>query len=178
VASGPPVVYEADYPEYGSLAGAAGAAGDVVPGEIVGKRTELIYPDAPSGDPNLLTNPQAGVSANEIAQIPPVVTTVFDVRVTSVLEGDVVVGDTIQVSQLGGAYDGATYVEKDTPALEQGNSYLLLLADHGPGSPYDLVNPSQAIYVEEVAGQYSALNGNGFAGVSRSSIEKAAASGR
>lgn len=165
------VVYEADYPEYDSFAQAVNAASTIVTGTIVGSRTVEIYPDA-STDTNPLTNPQAGVPAAEAAQIPAIVTTVFDVKVGSVIEGVVAVGDVIQVSQLGGTVRDVHYVEKSSPELSRGRPYAFLLADHGKNVPFDLINPAQGTYTVE-GDTYVPTSERGFKGASRLAVVKA-----
>lgn len=164
------VEYQADYADFASLEEAVAASGAVVTGSVVASRTVEVFPDAPTGD-DPVANPQAGVKGKDVAKIPGVVTTVLTVEVSEVLAGDVAVGDRIEVSQLGGTVDGVTYRERHTTALADGGSYLLLLADHGPGVPYDVINPAQGIYT--VSGDAAtAVSPEGFADVSLSSVSR------
>jgi len=143
-ASQPPVVTSyADYPAYDSPQEIVDAA------DVVARVTVLdthVIDDKPEvstdGDPQ--TNPQAGL--DDPSDVPGVVVTVADARVDEVVKGDVAVGDTIQVAQLGGLYRGVEYVEAETTMMDVGSSYVLLMADHGPGVPYDLLHPVQAMY--------------------------------
>lgn len=162
------VAYHADYPEYSSLDEVIKKSDIVVKGTVLGSRVEKMLPDAPAGgDP--ATNPQAGLSpaeakeAKEAAEADPVIVTVSKVKVSQTLAGDVAVGDTVEVSQLGGTYKGVTYKEKGTIMLAKGGQqYVLMLADHGGKHPYDLVNPEQALYTVTSDGAVKALSGGGF----------------
>ena len=143
--SAPEVVTSyADYPSYGTPQEIVDAADVVVRGEVTGARVKEDQPIvSTTGDPSL--NPQAGLE--EVTDVPGVVVTISTVRVEEVIKGDVAVGDVIEVAQLGGLYDGVRYVEASTVSLEEGGEdYVLLLADHGPGVPYDLLHPVQAMY--------------------------------
>ncbi|MFD7505635.1 hypothetical protein [Streptomyces sp. NPDC059850] len=162
------VAYHADYPEYSSLDAVIKNSDVVVKGTVVSSRVEKMLPDAPTGD-DPATNPQAGLSpaeakaAKEAAEADPVIVTVSKVKVSQSLAGDVAVGDTIEVSQLGGAYKGVTYQEQGTTHLAKGGpQYVLMLADHGGKSPYDLVNPEQALYTVASGGTVKAVAGAGF----------------
>ncbi|HWJ84678.1 MAG TPA: hypothetical protein VNR62_04570 [Cellulomonas sp.] len=134
----------ADYPSYETPQDIVDAADVVVRGVATGSR---VLEDKPvvstTGDP--VSNPQAGL--DEVTDVPGVVVTISTVRVEEVIKGDVAVGDVIEVAQLGGLYDGVRYVEAATTTLEKGaEDYVLLLAAHGPGVPYDLLHPVQAMY--------------------------------
>lgn len=140
----PPVVTSyADYPAYDTPQEIVDAA------DVVARVTVLdtsVVDDKPEvstdGDPR--TNPQAGL--DDPQDVPGVVVTIADARVDEVVKGDVAVGDVIQVAQLGGLYRGVRYEEAETTPFDVGGSYVLLMADHGPGVPYDLLHPVQAMY--------------------------------
>jgi len=143
--SSPEVVSStADYPSYETPQDIVDAADVVVRGAVTGSRVKEDHPIvSTTGDPSV--NPQAGL--DEVTDVPGIVVTISTVRVEEVLKGDVAVGDVIEVAQLGGLYEGVRYVETSTVALEKGSDdYVLLLADHGPGVPYDLLHPVQAMY--------------------------------
>ena len=143
--SSPEVVTSyADYPAYSTPQDIVDAADVVVRGSVTGSRVMEDHPIvSTAGDPAL--NPQAGL--DEVTEVPGVVVTISTVQVEEVIKGDVAVGDVIEVAQLGGLYDGVRYVEASTTTLESGDEdYVLLLADHGPGVPYDLLHPVQAMY--------------------------------
>ncbi|MEN0129629.1 MAG: hypothetical protein AAGC49_09330 [Brevundimonas sp.] len=141
------VMSTADYPSYSTPQEIVDAADVVVRGEVLGARVEEDHPVVSTeGDPTL--NPQAGL--DEVPDVPGIVVTVSTVRVEEVIKGDVAVGDLIEVSQLGGLYEGVQYLESQTTPLEEGSQdYVLLLAAHGPGVPYDLLHPVQAMYTVE-----------------------------
>jgi hypothetical protein len=141
------VRYEADYPTYASSAELVGATDVIVRGTVLSSRVEELFPEVVTeGDP--VANPQAGLSPLEAAAVQSVVVTVSTVQVTEVIKGDVTVGDTVEVSQLGGQLAGVRYVDQGTTLLPQagGTEYVLLLAAHGAGAPLDLVNPAQALF--------------------------------
>ncbi|QTD96819.1 hypothetical protein [Streptomyces cyanogenus] len=161
------VTYHADYPAYSSLDDVIEKSDAVVEGTVVGTRVQKLVPDAPAGD-NPATNPQAGLSpaeakaARKAAEENPVIVTVSKVKVTRAIAGKVAVGDTIEVSQLGGTYHGVAYQEKDTTMLAKGGQrYVLMLAAHGK-SPYDLLNPEQALYTVKADGTVKAVSVGGF----------------
>ncbi|WP_030340256.1 hypothetical protein [Streptomyces sp. NRRL S-1022] len=172
-AAGPDTVtYHADYPAYSSLDDVLKTSDAVVEGTVVGTRVQKVLPDAPAGD-NPATNPQAGLSpaeakaARKAAEENPVIVTVSKVKVTRALAGKVAVGDTIEVSQLGGTYHGVAYQDEDTTLLAKGGQrYVLMLAAHGK-NPYDLLNPEQALYSVKADGTVKAVSVNGFAGAGK-----------
>ena len=155
--SSPEVVTSyADYPSYTTPQEIVDAADVVVRGEVTGSRVKEDQPVVSTeGDPTL--NPQAGL--DEAPEVPGVVVTISTVRVEEVIKGDVAVGDLIEVAQLGGLYEGVRYVEAQTTELEEGSEdYVLLLAAHGPGVPYDLLHPVQAMYTVD-AGELEPVPG-------------------
>ncbi|WP_298564035.1 hypothetical protein [Streptomyces luteogriseus] len=158
------VVYEADYPAYDSLDDIVKTADVIVRGTVVDSRVTESKPEVSTdGDP--LTNPQAGLSAEEAAETDPVVITISTVKVSEVLSGPgkVAVGDTVEVSQLGGTLDGVAYEEQSTTTLSKdGTDYVLMLAEHGEAAPYDLLNPEQALYTVEGEEQIEPVTEEGF----------------
>ncbi|MFF5536748.1 hypothetical protein ACFY71_30525 [Streptomyces cinerochromogenes] len=161
------VTYHADYPAYSSLDDVIKQSDAVVEGTVVSSRVQRVLPDAPAGD-DPATNPQAGLSpaeakeAKKEAEANPVIVTVSKVKVTRTLSGKVSVGDTIEVSQLGGTYKGVAYQETDTTLLAKGaKKYVLMLAAHGK-NPYDLLNPEQALYTVKSDGTVKAVSVGGF----------------
>jgi hypothetical protein len=150
------VMSTADYPSYSTPQEIVDAADVVVRGEVTGSRVKEDHPVvSTAGDPTL--NPQAGL--DEVPDVPGVVVTISTVRVEEVIKGDVAVGDVIEVAQLGGLYEGVQYLESQTTELEQGpTDYVLLLAAHGPGVPYDLLHPVQAMYTVD-AGELEPVPG-------------------
>ncbi|MGV9989974.1 hypothetical protein [Streptomyces sp. NPDC003374] len=167
------VTYSADYPDYASLDEVIKKSDVVVEGTVLGSRVERMLPDAPAGD-NPATNPQAGLSpaekkqAKEADEENPVVVTVSRVKVTRALAGHVAAGDVIEVSQLGGTYKGVKYQDSGTTLLAKGGpKYVLMLAAHGRGKPYDLVNPVQALYGVKQDGKVEAVSASGFDGAGR-----------
>ncbi|MEV4345163.1 hypothetical protein AB0J83_11870 [Actinoplanes sp. NPDC049596] len=143
------VEYSFDYPVYDNAEQIIGTADVIVRGTALTSRAEWLYPETSTEtDPEL--NPQAGVPADEIAQWrqdAAVAVTVSTLKVTEVLKGEVKVGEQIEVSQVGGTLDGVTYTDEDTTILpSDGSEFVLLLADHGDGKPFDLLNPEQALY--------------------------------
>jgi hypothetical protein len=143
------VEYSFDYPVYDNAEQIIGSADVIVRGMAVASRAEWLYPET-STETDPLLNPQAGLPADEVAQWrqdAAVAVTVSTLEVTEVLKGEVEVGERVEVSQVGGTLDGVTYTEQHTTALPaDGSEFVLLLADHGAGQPYDLLNPEQALY--------------------------------
>lgn len=150
----------ADYPAYATSGDIIRAADVVVRGTSVRSRVERAYPDvSTSGDP--VSNPQAGLSekeAKDAREAGSVVVTVSSVKVLEVVKGNVKVGDTIEVSQLGGTLSGVANSEKHTTILPtDGSQYVLLLAAFDPGHPYSLLNPEQAMYAVSSDGTLSGV---------------------
>ena len=152
----------ADYPEYGSTEAALEAADVVVVGTVESSRDLIEYPEINDSGAGL-ENPQSGVEvSNEDLEAMAVVTTVTTIRVSEVISGDAEVGDSVEVSQLGGTSEGVTYIEDSTTFIEEVDSpeVLLLLNDFGEGR-YDLVNPIEGIYgVSD--GEFESLPGVDF----------------
>ncbi|MCX4823980.1 hypothetical protein OG883_29715 [Streptomyces sp. NBC_01142] len=156
------VAYEADYPSFDSIDEVIKKSDVIVRGTVMGSRVEEMRPEASTGgDP--ASDPQAGLSPEEAAEAEPVVVTVSTVKVSAVLSGDVAVGDTVEVSQLGGTLGGVTYRDKTTTFLAKGSTeYVLLLADHGSKAPYDLLNPEQALYTVKPGARVEPVSEGGF----------------
>jgi hypothetical protein len=152
----------ADYPDYSSAEQIIDTSDLVVQVQPVSSRVETLQPDvSDSTDP--LANPQAGVPADQVAQIDPVVVTVSTVKIVDVVKGAANPGDLIEVSQLGGVLNGVQYVEADTTTLSPatGTDYVLMLAAHGADDPYDLVNPVQGMYEVNTADELSPVQNEG-----------------
>ncbi|HYN93482.1 MAG TPA: hypothetical protein VES42_06505 [Pilimelia sp.] len=85
--------------------------------------------------------------------------TIFEVAVTRVLKGDAAVGDRFKVKQLGGELDGVKHIDEETVYLAPQKSYLLFLETY-PDSPASLLNPIQAQFPLNAAGDPTSLPGN------------------
>lgn len=141
------VIYEADYPEFESVESLVAATELSIVGTVLDQRVEELYPEVGgSGDPTL--DPQAGLGVDELSLLQPVIVTISRVEVTEVIRGDVTEGDIVEVSQLGGLFDGVDYREAATTVLEPGAEYVLLLSQH-EDAPADLLNPEQALFLVE-----------------------------
>ncbi|MFI6631009.1 hypothetical protein ACIBI7_19230 [Nonomuraea fuscirosea] len=144
-----PVLYRADYPQYESADALFDKASLVVEARIVGAPRylqEVTAPDPTTTDPQL--NPEAGAPAEAAAgqpEPPPTVITVSTAQVLKVFKGEAEVGQTIEVKELGGVFDGVTYEEEHTSGLKQDSGYVLFLETF-PDSPAALLNPVQAKY--------------------------------
>ena len=71
--------------------------------------------------------------------------TIYTVEVMQVYKGDVTVGNTIEMKQLGGTIDHVHYVQEDAMTIEIGNTYIMFLETY-ENSPASLINPIQGIY--------------------------------
>ncbi|MFC4114388.1 hypothetical protein [Nonomuraea zeae] len=144
-----PVLYRADYPQYESADALFDRANLVVEARIVGEPRylqEVTEPDPVSTDPQL--NPEAGAPAAALAaqpEAPPMVITVYTAQVLKVFKGQAQVGQSVEVKELGGTFEGVTYQEEHTTALTQDGGYILFLEAY-PDSPAALLNPIQAKY--------------------------------
>lgn len=156
------VMYAADYPSYDSVDAIVKGSDIIVRGTVVSSEVRKLHPEV-SMDTDPVANPQAGVPPEEAVESDPVVVTISTVKVSQTLSGDVRAGDTIKVSQLGGELDGVMYEEEHTTRLSEGDAqYVLMLADHGDGNPYDLLNPEQALYTVGPDQQVTPLADGGF----------------
>ncbi|MFL3868029.1 hypothetical protein ACWEJZ_28295 [Streptomyces bacillaris] len=159
------LLVRADYPAYDSIDEVIEESDVIIRGTVVGAQGRELLPEASEGD-DPAANPQAGVSPEEAAEVDPVIVTVSTVKVAEVLSGPaggVEAGDTVEVSQLGGTVDGVTYKEEQTTHLVKGTTeYVLMLADHGPEAPYDLLNPTQALYTVTPGEKVEAVADAGF----------------
>ena len=139
----------ADYPVYESEREVSEAADTVVRGIVKSSVSDFVplVPDMEGDDP--LSNPQAGLSKREkaalLAKGHGYVATTHTVEITEVIRGDVAVGDTVTVSQLGGLQDGTQYVVDGVEQMSVGGDYVLVTTD-GPGDTLSLINLDQGIY--------------------------------
>lgn len=144
-----PVLYRADYPQYQSADALFDKATLVVEARIVGEPRYLQEkeeaPDPAETDPNL--NPNAGAPAEVAAEpeAPPTVITVYTAQVIKVFKGQAQVGQSIEVKELGGNFEGVTYAEEHTTPMNEDSGYVLFLETY-PDSPAALLNPVQAKY--------------------------------
>ncbi|TMR07409.1 hypothetical protein ETD86_51620 [Nonomuraea turkmeniaca] len=157
-----PVLYRADYPQYQSADALFDKATLVVEARIVGAPRylrEVAAPDPAVTDPKL--NPQAGAPAAAAAQpeAPPTVITVYTAQVTKVFKGQAQPGQSIEVKELGGVFEGVTYQEEHTTPLNQDGGYVLFLETY-PDSPAALLNPVQAKYPLDAASNPAPLPEN------------------
>ncbi|GAA3588263.1 hypothetical protein GCM10022419_083220 [Nonomuraea rosea] len=143
------VLYRADYPQYESADALYDKANLVVEARIVGAprylEEKVEAPDPAETDPAL--NPNAGAPAGVAAQpeAPPTVITVYTAQVVQVFKGQAQVGQSIEVKELGGSFEGVTYEEEHTTPMTQDGGYILFLETY-PDSPAALLNPVQAKY--------------------------------
>lgn len=143
----PPAV--ADYRGFTTIDELVQTADVIVRGTAGDARVDELRPETDVVDDNPTTNPQAGLTPREAAEAAAgsaMIVTITPVQVSDVLKGTVTEGGTVEVSQLGGERDGERQREAHTVLLTRGSDYLLFLAAHGPGKPYDLLNPAQAMY--------------------------------
>lgn len=145
---------------FSSSAELATAADLVIRGVAVGSRTEKKTMEQSAGNDEA-TNPPAGLSEAEKAQAleDSYVVTISTVRVEEVFKGSVSVGDTIEVSQLAGCRTASLIRKRTPPLLQADKGYLLFLAAHGAGVPYDLPNPQQAMYAVAADGTLTPADG-------------------
>lgn len=148
-AKGDTIVMKADYPAYDGASQAAADSDLIIQGSYVDSHVTLLRPeDSTDADP--LSNPQAGADPSTIdADSMSVVVTVSTVRVDAVVKGDVAVGDVVEVSQLGGTYDGTTYEEESTTLLPDLDSSVVLLLAQTSDDGFDLINPEQGLLIDD-----------------------------
>lgn len=143
------VVYEADYPTFGSAEEAAKESQNVVLGTTVSSKTELLYPEiGNTGDPK--TNPQPSMSVfeqNKFQEENAVVVTVSQFQVTRVIKGNIKAGQIISVRQPGGVWNGTEHQEKSTVLLEKltVDPGEVLLSMDQYGDVYSPVSPTEGV---------------------------------
>lgn len=157
------VLYRADYPQYQSTDALFDKATLVVEARIAGTpralQEQVEAPDPSETDPRL--NPQAGAPPGVAAQpeAPPSVITVYTAQIVKVFKGQAQVGQSIEVKELGGEFQGVTYAEEHTTPMDEGSSYVLFLETY-PDSPAALLNPVQAKYPLDSSGAPAPLPEN------------------
>ncbi len=125
-----------DYPYYSDTSELAKEADVIVVGDVtkVNKAEKI--------------NINADAEKRELNKEEDLVTyTVSDVKITEVIKGDVKVGDTIRIKQLGdknnmvdtATVDNGGYLKKDSDHVFFLKSYI----DINPDMPYSLLNPAQ-----------------------------------
>lgn len=92
--------------------------------------------------------------------MPPIVTTAYTATVMEVVKGNLRVGDTLEVKELGGVHRGVRYVQDDAININPLGRYLVFLEGE-PGLPYSLLNPIEGKYPEDALGEPRVLPGNG-----------------
>jgi len=137
---------DAEYPVFDSLSSAIADSNAIIEARFISSNSEMEYPDiSTEGDSD--SNPQAGmtVSPQDMEYLGVPMTT-SKIRVTSVLMGSIVVGETLEISQLGGTINRITYLEMQTVlignvALSKDDSLLLFAQIHEDGSA-SLISPA------------------------------------
>lgn len=161
------IVMKADYPAYDGAAQAGANTDLAVKGTYTDSEVTLLHPTVDqSTDP--LENPQAGATDVDLTDdAMSVVVTVSKIRVDEVIKGDVSVGDVIEVTQLGGEYEGTSYEEESTTLLPDTTSDVVLLLAETSEDGFDLINPEQGLLVASDSGSLEGVNGQEvFEGVS------------
>lgn len=171
---------QADYPSYGNVSEIAAAGDVIVQGEVLGSHAGILYPSSDDSTDET-ANPQGGLADDETGRAREegaVPVTISSVRVIDVLKGDAEPGDVIQVSQPGGSGDGGQTAEGDAPRLGSiaAESLILVLAAHDD-APFDLLNPTEAVFTVDSSGKVTSLSSaNGFEVSSLEDLKKAVAS--
>lgn len=163
-ASGP-VVYEAEYLTYESLDDLWDAA-------------DLVVTASTSQGPTVRRLDIEGSGKGEEAGEEGDVYTVFVVEVGHVWKGSASPGETLEVKQLGGLYEGVQYVEEGQATLSRDQNYVLFLVEFPdfPGVPASLLNPSQGQYRLDAGGELVPIGGNDLT-VSIKALEELAEQG-
>jgi len=71
--------------------------------------------------------------------------TIHQVKITRVVKGNVKVGDTISVGELGGVIGNTNYKTDEGILMQDGKTYLLFLQNFA-NAPYGLLNPVESVY--------------------------------
>ncbi|QIK84556.1 hypothetical protein [Sanguibacter sp. HDW7] len=170
------VVMAADYPVYLTARELDEVADTVVRGIVRSSETgfERLVLDTSSDDPQL--NPLAGLSEDEIdaylARNDGYVATTHSLEVTEVLQGDVGVGDTVTVQQIGGTHDGVSYVVLGIEQLSVGREYLLVTTAR-EGGRLELVSSGQSVFTVGADGALAPLATNPGGYVLRGTLAEA-----
>lgn len=134
-----------DYRGYSSTEELVEATDVIVEATILSSRHEISYPEIDtSGDPR--RNPQAGLDPEEIdLESMGVPITVTTVEVVDSLKGTVGVGDRIDVTQVGGAVDGAEHDATSTVLLSHVGTDTVLLLLSQDGDRHELITPGSGV---------------------------------
>ncbi|MBO1900788.1 hypothetical protein J4H92_02360 [Leucobacter weissii] len=139
----------ADWLSYAGPKEVAQDADVVIVAKYVDEHRDTLYPDVSAGgDPE--TNPQHGLSEEELERAREdgaIPLNVSRVEVTEVLKGGAKAGQTLEIAQIATEIDGELVPESSTTLLKDVESELLLLflAEYDD-APYDLLNPTEALY--------------------------------
>src|SRR3712207_5225847 len=132
-----PVISQADYPYYQTVAALFDKADLVVEADVSRDlRVVRQAPLRPVGD-DPVTNPQAGAPPGEEPE--GVVITVRAARVVTAYKGAVKAGQNIEVGELGGTLHGTTYEVAGAVPLSGGARHVLFLETY-PDAPASLLN--------------------------------------
>jgi len=72
--------------------------------------------------------------------------TIHSARVLDVFQGDLAIGDTIEIMQEGGSLDGTNYINRSAINLSYGDNVVLFL--YNPiNFPFTIISPYQGVYV-------------------------------
>ncbi|MCJ1709415.1 hypothetical protein [Microbacterium sp. VKM Ac-2923] len=156
--------YHADYPAFDSLGQIEDAADAVVEVVFTGEsRTYELLPIAPEDPTDPEQNPAYGAppapADQQAQQAPPIIVTAYTATVVGTTKGDLNIGDIIEIKQLGGESDGATFTASHETSLAGTDAALVFLSGSGD-DPYSLVSPNEGQYPQEAGGSYVPLAEN------------------
>lgn len=123
-----------DYPQYDHAEDIVNASDLVFTGKVVDIRYESL--NIANKEENDLTG------YNEESPLIPY--TIYTIQIKQVYKGKMK-GNKIEVKRLGGKSDGVNYLLDEYTPIEEGDSYLFLVATYPSGYP-SLVNATQGVY--------------------------------
>jgi len=133
------IFFMADYPHYNSIEHLASHATEVVRVEVLDERIEMI--NSWSSPTNELEDTGGGTTETYD------MFTVYRIKVLEVFQGDVSIGDILEVRQMGGQSDDLIVINLDrTPLVVGDDLVLFILSFDIEDLPSVLLNPRQSAY--------------------------------
>ncbi|MCL2576492.1 MAG: hypothetical protein FWE27_00370 [Defluviitaleaceae bacterium] len=133
------MIVMADFPHYNIIEHLATNATEIVRVEVIDERAEKI---------NIWMSPANELEDADFGTFDAYrIFTVNRIRVLEVFQGDVNVGDVLEVKQIGGRMNDSVVINHDSVPLVVGDDLVLFLQSYDiEGMPACLLNPTQSAY--------------------------------
>jgi len=137
------IICHADYPFYNSVDELGNRSSDIIKGKVLKSEVEKLDLRLNNNSTNPKLDPSYG-SEPSTEEESMFVCTVYEVKVTDVIKGDLKKNDIIKVKEMGGLFEGNNYVYDGVKYMEPKKDYILFLEGYNnPDIPYSTLNPSQ-----------------------------------